>query len=275
MNQGRNSLWCAAIVAFSFALPACGRAEDLWANQPCDGKAAPVDGRFDHSAFDALLKRYVDASGMVDYRTWKEKDAARLDAYLDAAGCVDPSKLASDDERLAFFINVYNAVTIKGILHFYPTKSIREHTADGPGFNLWKNFYFRSPVKNYSLDAIENEVLRKMGEPRIHFGIVCASIGCPKLRNEAYVGSRVRDQLQDQGVAFFKDPSKFRLEAGDGRVSTSSILDWFGSDFGSDENARLKFIARFVEGPAKATLEKGGLKFKFLDYDWSLNEQRK
>jgi uncharacterized protein DUF547 len=262
-----------ASLACFLAVPACSRAEDLFANKPCAGKSPAVDGKFDPSALDALLKRYVDAQGKVDYRTWKEKDSATLDAFVETAGCVDPAALASDDERLAYFIDVYNAVTIQAILHFYPTKSIREHTSETGGFNVWKNFLFRTPAKTYSLDAIENEVLRKMGEPRIHFGIVCASIGCPKLRNEAYVGSRVRDQLQEQGVAFFSDPTKFRLDGS--RVLVSPILNWFGGDFGADEAARLKFVSRFVGEPAKSALAKGGLKIEFQDYDWSLNEQKK
>jgi hypothetical protein len=249
-------------------------AEDLFANRPGDGRAVLTDGRFDHSALDALLRRYVDERGMVDYRTWKATDGEALDSYLDVAGCVDAPALRDDDERLAYWINVYNAVTIKGILHFYPTKSIRDHTSSLFGFNIWKHLYFRTPGKNRSLDEIEHQILRRMGEPRIHFAIVCASIGCPKLRNEAYTGSKVREQLQDQGVSFFKEDSKFRLEAEKGRLYLSPILDWFKEDFGKDESARLKFMSRFVGGPAKERLEKGDLKVKFLDYDWSLNEQK-
>ncbi len=233
-----------------------------------------AERRLAASAWDALLKRYVSDRGLVDYRTWKQNDVPALEKFLDDAGCVDAATLENDDERLAYWINVYNAVTIRGILHFYPTKSIKDHVSRLVGFNIWQDYAFNAAGKDLSLDDIEHGILRRMREPRIHFAIVCAAMGCPRLRTEAYEGARVREQLQDQAIAFFADPSKLRLEMKSRVVHLSPILDWFAVDFGPNDSARLRFVAQFVDEKSRSALEKGGFTIRYLDYDWSLNERR-
>jgi len=231
------------------------------------------NGRIDHSIYDTLLKRYVDQEGFVAYRQLKAQDEARLQAYLDALGDVDPEQLRDRAERLAYWINAYNALTIKGILYFYPTKSIREHVSV-IGYNIWKDYKMQVNGTAYSLDDIEHDILRKMGDPRIHFAIVCASVSCPKLLNEPYTGNRLDDQLTRSTRDFFSDPKKFRIDRSAGSVHQSPIMDWYKDDFGKNKMERLAFIKPFLsDADDRAFLDSSGLKVKNLDYDWHLNDQ--
>ena len=210
------------------------------------GRPVPRDQRvsldeIEHQAWDALLRRYVDAQGLVDYASWKRQDVAALDAYLNELSTGSRTLPAPREARLAFWINAYNAVTIRGILREYPTTSIRNHTARLVGYNIWKDLLLHVDGAQHSLDAIEHDVLRPMGEPRIHFAIVCASIGCPKLLNRAYRPEALESQLQANAKAFFASPKHFQVEQRSVRLSP--ILDWFAQDFGRDQTAQLRTIA--------------------------------
>jgi hypothetical protein len=214
----------------------------------------------------------VDDNGLVAYAAWKQKDEATLEAYLAGIGTVDPDRLSDAPERLAFWINVYNALTIKGILHFYPTKSIRDHVSV-LGYNIWKDFRITIDSRSYSLDDIEHRILRKMDEPRIHFAIVCASIGCPRLLNEAYTGNRLEEQLVRNTRAFFADPNKFRIDRTKRTVWMSTILDWYREDFGKNQQDRLMFIKPYISNDKdRDFLDERELKVKYFDYDWNLND---
>lgn len=129
----------------------------------------------DHTTWSVLLARYVDSDGRVDYRRWKANanDMRLLDAYLIRLSSGDPQSDSTREARLAFWINAYNAVTVRGILREYPTTSIRNHTAKLWGYNIWKHLQLYVGGRAYSLDQIEHDVLRNMQEPRIHFAIVC------------------------------------------------------------------------------------------------------
>jgi hypothetical protein len=129
--------------------------------------------------------------------------------------------------------------------------------------------------KVYSLNDIEHKILRKMGEPRIHFAIVCASVGCPKLLNEAYTGVNLDRRLEDQAIHFFAQQRNFRIDRARKTVHLSSILDWFGEDFGGSDSAKLDFVSKYLsKAKDREFLRSGGLKVKYLDFDWSLNEQK-
>lgn len=236
----------------------------------------PVE-RIDHSAWNELLRKYVDASGLVDYRNWKASvgDIQILDTYLThlSAATFDPT--SSRESQLAFWINAYNAVTVRGILREYPTTSIRNHTPKVYGYNIWNDLQLLVTGKSYSLDTIEHQVLRKMGEPRIHFAIVCASMGCPRLLNEAYVAERLDDQLTLNAHAFFADPAKFSADARSGAIRLSPILKWFAEDFGVDSPAQLKAIAPYLSESVRPLAESGRARVNYLDYDWGLNELAK
>ena len=230
----------------------------------------------DHQIWDTLLREYVDQDGMVNYRDWKasREDMRRLDNYIQALSAANLSAPVSRSAKLAFFINAYNAVTIKGILREYPTSSIRNHTAKLLGYNIWKDLQLYVGGVPLSLDAIEHKMLRKLSEPRIHFAIVCASIGCPRLLSEAYVADRLDQQLESSAIDFFRRSPNFKFDRQSKTFYLSSILDWFGEDFGRSRSARLKSISRWVPaGPARQAAALGEGNVEFLDYDWGLNEQ--
>lgn len=230
----------------------------------------------DHSIWDELLKKYVDKNGLVNYRAFKASDAdmTSIVEYLNQLSTAGPDKLASNDAELAFWINAYNAVTVHGILREYPTTSIRNHTAKFFGYNIWHDLQLYVGGNLYSLDQIEHKILRKKDEPRIHFAIVCASIGCPRLLNEAYVAAKVNEQLEENAKDFFSRSQNFRYQHEQQKMQLSSIMDWFGEDFGANQAARLKEIAKWLptEDAQRAAI-RNSVTISYLDYDWKLNSQ--
>jgi len=123
---------------------------------------------------------------------------------------------------LAYWINAYNALTVEGILRVYPTTSIRNHTAKLFGYNIWKKLYLYSGGGKINLDSIEHKVLRKMDEPRIHFAIVCASIGCPRLLNKAYASDRIDNQLTTNAIDFFSRSQNLQFDSRNSVIHMSS-----------------------------------------------------
>ena len=228
-----------------------------------------------HERLDALLKKYVDEDGYVDYSAWQtsRNDRRALLIYLAEIGRADLSKRATKEAKLALWINAYNAVTVEGILRVYPTSSIRNHTKK-LGYNMWEDLPLLVDGRKFSLDDIEHKVLRKLGEPRIHFAIVCASVGCPRLRAEAYTKDKMEKQLADNARDFFSRRQNLQVSASSNRVYLSSILDWFGKDFGSSQSARLKTIRPYLPVSAQRIVDSGKARITFLDYDWKLNDQK-
>ena len=214
-------------------------------------------------------------AGFVNYRAWKDStpDVQKLDQYLAHLSTGNTSLKAKRANQFAFWINAYNAVTVKGILREYPTTSIRNHTARFVGYNIWHDLLLPVGGQPYSLDQIEHKVLRPMGDPRIHFAIVCASIGCPPLLNEAYTGEKLDDQLDENAKQFFADPEKFAATSR-GELKLSQILKWFPEDFGDSQTTRLKMIAPYLPTQAARSLALSGkARVSYLEYDWGLNDQ--
>ncbi len=231
--------------------------------------------QIDHSDWNHLLQKYVNQDGMVNYRAWhaSASDRQALSTYLSHLSTGSVNSKASTDAKLAFWINAYNAVTIAGILREYPTTSIRNHTPRVFGYNIWKDLQLYVDGQPRSLNHIEHEILRKLNEPRIHFAIVCASISCPRLLNEAYTADRIQQQLDDNARDFFSRRQNFQHS--DGQFQLSAILDWFGSDFGPTQAQRLKSIAVWLPTErAQQLADSGGVQVSYLDYNWKLNEQR-
>ncbi len=245
------------------------------------GSSVPADRRvsfdqIDHAEWDALLRKYCDAKGMVDYVAWHRTgpDRQRLETYLARLSAADPKRTAAGAAKMAFWINAYNAVTIHGILREYPTTSIRNHTAKIFGYNIWDDLLLPVGDRTYSLNQMEHDVLRKMGDPRIHFAIVCASIGCPPLLNGAYLPQELDKQLTTNAKRFFADREKFRYDAAKKTMQLSPILKWFAEDFGADRAAQLRTIGPFLpDQSARALAASGEASVSYLDYDWSLNDQ--
>ncbi len=229
-----------------------------------------------HSPWDLLLRKYVDRQGMVNYTAWKASrgDLQALDAYLAALSRANPDQPASREAKLAFWINAYNAVTIQGILREYPTRSIRNHTAKVVGYNIWDDLLLPVGGRQYSLNQMEHDILRKAGEPRIHFAVVCASIGCPRLLNQAYTSAQLDAQLTSNTQHFFADRAKFNYDGQSRRINISPILKWFAEDFGASQAQQLATIAPYLpDGGARRLATSGTATVSYLSYDWDLNEQ--
>ena len=211
-----------------------------------------------HEQWTSALKIYVDSEGNVNYAKWKN-DTTALDNYISSLEENPPAKYWSKNDSLSYFINAYNAVTVKLILDNYPLKSIRKLVTP------WRFKRINLDGKKVSLNHIEHNILRKMGEPRIHFAINCASASCPKLLNKAFYSHTIEKQLEAVTKDFIND--KKRNLIGEKEMSVSRIFQWFAGDFGTKKE-RHAFIRRYAqESVAK------NAKLRFLNYDWSLNEK--
>ena len=266
---------CAALIAdFGPKRDALGEHDLSPVNQFAAGAVA-LD-QVDHSAWDGLLKKYVDRDGMVNYKAWKAsaRDRALLKQYLSTLSRSDPRQRSTRAGQLAFWINAYNALTIQGILDVYPTSSIRKHTAVAFGYNIWKDLMLPVGDRKYSLNDIEHKILRKAGEPRIHFAIVCASIGCPRLLNEAYTRTRLEQQLAANTRDFFGRAKNLQVDPRRRQVRVSAILKWFGADFGPSPRKALGKLAQYMpDNATRSLIASGDFSVTFLDYNWDLNQQ--
>jgi len=226
---------------------------------------AAAGGMVDHGIYAELLAKHV-RNGVVSYAGFKAEEA-RLDQYLKVLEQVDPESLPRE-EQFAFYINAYNAWTIKLILTGYPgVKSIKDlgSLLQSP----WKKELVRIHGEVLSLDDIEHSILRpRFKDPRVHFAIVCASKSCPPLISEPYRGATLDAQLIRVTSDFLNRPLNSRLEGDTLRVS--SIFKWFAEDFNKDV---VGFYLRFAQGELKQSLLAGRdrIEVKYLDYDWSLN----
>ena len=247
---------------------------------------------FDHgyAAWGALLEKHVrylpgGNASRVDY-AGMARDGARLDAVLAEFEKVPRAEFDAwtKPQREAFLINAYNAFTVKKILTRYPAlQSIRDF---GSFFgNPWKDRFFTLFGAPAYLDMIEHEMLRKEGaydEPRVHVAVVCASVGCPMLRNEPFLPDRLDAQLEDAMRRFLSDRSRNRYDAQARRLEVSRIFDWYGKDFehGWHGYTSVKsMLARYADLLAdrpedRAAIRAGTAEVAFLDYDWSLNDAK-
>lgn len=217
--------------------------------------------------YNELLSKYVSDKGNVNYTGFKqEKDKFQM--YLDYLSSNKPDEGESDKIKLAYWINAYNAFTIKLIIDNYPIESITKlHPIFYiPGVNtVWHEKFFKIEGEEMSLDQIEHEILRKQFEEvRIHFAINCASKSCPQLRNEAYSANKLEEQLSDQTRKFLKDDSKNTLS--ENEVEISKIFSWFKGDFDS-EGGVISFMNKYSD-----VLVSADARVNYKHYDWRLNE---
>lgn len=215
--------------------------------------------KVDHKVWDSLLRTHVNENGRVDYEGFL-KDSVKLHAYLHSLSNNPPETHWSKSEKLAYYINTYNAYTVALILRDYPIKSIKDIS------NPWSKKFIPIDGQNYSLNNIEHGILRKMDEPRIHFAVNCASISCPKLLNKAYIPEQLEEQLDMVTKAFINGPEN-EIQAKE--VALSKIFKWYRGDFEVDgKNDLLGFINRFSN---VAIHEEAKISFK--EYNWQLNIQ--
>ena len=263
--DGRRSWLCGVVIALVAAFGA--------------PHVAAEERTFDHAPFDRLLNAYV-VSGLVDYEAFAA--APEFRAYLGTLAAFDPLLLGRD-EQLAFWINVYNAYTIQLInVHGerHSIRNINKSFGFVKGSGPWNEKLAVVGGKAYGLDEIEQDIIRPTyHEPRIHFALVCAAVGCPPLRSEAYVGARLDAQLEHQGRLFLTmQPEKNRVDVAARTVYLSPIFLSFRdyrNDFGGSDAAIGDYVARFYPaGPEQALLRSGQFNIRQTVYDWTLNSRR-
>lgn len=223
------------------------------------------DTRFDHNLYGEVLDTYVK-NGRVDYRFLKSNPQL-LNVYLDKVANLSPDLLTSmpGDEQIAFYINTYNALTLKAIIEYYPVKSIKDISG------VWNKLKWKVGQRMLTLNDIEHQILRKIyREPRVHFALVCASKGCPVLDNKLFTGNNLNKQLDLATREFINNQAKVRLDQDNNILYISPIFRWYRKDF----NNVKRFISNYLNEDKSAFVKNRRLRIRYLEYDWSLNEQR-
>jgi hypothetical protein len=210
-----------------------------------------------HTKWNVLLQKNVSKNGIVDYKGF-QKDSKQLQSYLDVLAANVPTKSWSKNAVLAYWINAYNAYTVKLILDNYPVKSIKDIN------DPWGKKFFTLGTSKYSLEQIEHEILRKMSEPRIHFAINCASFSCPNLLNEAYTDANLEKQLTTVAKNFINDKSKNTITSN--KVEISKIFDWFSGDF-KKKGTVIDFLNQYSSIKINSNA-----KISYKEYNWTLND---
>lgn len=221
-------------------------------------KAKPVS----HELWEKLLKKYVSDEGKVNYAEWK-KEGSELDKYLKILESAHPNESWSSNERKAYWINAYNAFTVKLILNHYPVKSIKD--IGGALSSPWDIRFITIEGKSYHLNELEHQILRPIfKDPRIHFAINCASFSCPKLLNQAITADQIEEQLNRLAKSFLSDTKRNILKTD--TVQISEIFKWFQEDF-VQQGSLIDFLNQYAEIKiaSNATVQ-------YLDYNWNLNE---
>lgn len=219
-------------------------------------KEEPVKPAFNHDAFNSLLSKHVSASGKVNYKGFKA-DEAKLDAYLKTLENTPLDPNWSRSKQMAYYINAYNAATIKLILKNWPVKSIMDLHGGKP----WDVKWVKLGGKTLSLNAIENDILRpKYNDARIHFAVNCAAKSCPPLLNKAWTAGNLNKYLDQQARSFINNPTFNALAAGN--VEISKIFDWYAADFGD--------ITDYLNQYAKTEINDNA-KVAYKEYNWALN----
>ena len=245
--------------------------------------AAAAHGKdFDHSAWDRVLKQYEAEAGRVDYAALRA-NREEFDRYIVQIAARSPESHPQDfpsrEAQLAYWINAYNALTVRGVIDNWPTKSVRDL---GFLFGFFRRSDYTVGGKKVSLNTIEHDVIRKQfSEPRVHFALVCASLGCPKLRREAYVPERLEQQLEDGARHFINEARNLAVDSAGQRVTVSKIFDWYGGDFEKYVKARglsktaspiLDYVLQYAnDANQSAILALKSPKVDYADYSWEIN----
>jgi len=218
-----------------------------------------------HELWNELLAKFVTPEGVVNYKGFI-KEKAKLQKYLDLVSANFPGKNWTKEEEMAYWINGYNAFTVKLIVDHYPVESIKDIAGKIPMINSpWDIKFFKIGGVDFDLNTIEHSILRKkFEEPRVHFSINCASISCPKLRNEAFTAEKLASQLEIQATYFINNPKKNKITPKE--IAVSPIFNWFEADF-IKKGDLLSFLQPYTKIELTPTMP-----LVYLDYDWNLNE---
>jgi hypothetical protein len=226
----------------------------------------------DFSSWDQMLRQYVDDQGKVDYQSW-QTCAQPLKDWLHQLAQLELNSIPDPNQRLAFWLNLYNALVIDQVLEVYPIASIRPTILGIPNWFAFLQF-FEKPVyqmgeRFYTLNDIEHKVIRpEFRDPRIHFALVCAAMGCPLLRNQAYQPEQLQSQLEEDARRFINNFQKVRYQPP--FLYCSKIFQWYQQDFISHSHSIPQYVAQYLSPsvPLTATTP-----IRYLNYDWSLNQR--
>jgi hypothetical protein len=226
------------------------------------GLSFSEEARFDHGLYEKVLRGFV-ANGFVNYRALKE-NPEDLEAYIGTIGEFAPEALASlpRDERMAFYINAYNAFTLKAVIDYYPIRSIRSI----PG--VWDKRRFTIAGEEVTLNHVEHRILRKeFNEPRIHFTLVCASRGCPRLNELPFEGRRMESMLEGETRRFISDQSRNKIDRTKNILYLSTIFKWFKKDFGDV----ITYVSQYLPADDVRYIREARPVIRYR-YDWTLND---
>lgn len=272
----------------------CAACTEITPKLSIDGRSEAFPAGFSHRAFDQVLKQSVDSDGLVDYASLKKMPEI-LEHYYSAVVRYSPDshpeRFPTESERLAYWINGYNAAAIKIVLEYYPIPSVTAvkppralfFMPDKSGFFLFQRVCYGGI--DTSLYGLENRVIReRFAEPRVHFVLNCASRGCPRLPREAFEGRDLDRQLERETRRFFSEARNFRVDVEAKRVYLSSILDWYREDFIDWLERRypnrkadlLQFARLYLDQAGRRKLDRlpADYSIEFIDYDWRLNDQK-
>jgi hypothetical protein len=277
------------VVVVSFCLKSSAQETQEQARHPAGGQG------FDFSDYALVLKTFVNDKAMVNYKQLKAQPQ-RLEAFITAMAKLEPDRYEawSEKDKIAFWLNAYNGLTLKVIIDNYPIKASFLRSRIYPKNSIrqiagvWDEISFNVMGRKLTLEHIEHKILRvKFNDPRIHMAMVCAAMGCPPLRNEPYGGAKLDEQLDGQARRFLANSAKFNIDRSEGRLYVSPIFKWFAEDFakrygpesnlgGRDkrESAVLNFIASYLPEADKKYVLTGSYDVEYLTYNWSLNEQQ-
>ena len=283
MNLTKSYTLTVGLLIFSFfALTAVGPCQqDQGTRYSYEGISANAFDAAKEIEYDSLLQKYVDNDNLIKYQKWTENtsDLQGLKNVLTAMGNADDSSMSLDAKK-SFYINAYNALTIDLILSHYnetmggggsPYPGVRSiRNISNLDSKVWDHFKWRVAGKQRSLNDIEHRILRPMGDARIHFAIVCASVGCPPIYKHAFSENTLNQVLDELANSFVNSGRSTTFDKVNRIISTSHILNWFGQDFVASFGSLKSFFARYVTVIPSQEVESYSIKFH--DYDWSLNE---
>ena len=250
---------CSVFFLYHFRVEADSRTQ-----QPAEGTA------FSHDLFDQVLQEHVNKNGRVNYTKLKA-NPEKLEAYLDLLAVANPTEW-SYNEQLTFWINAYNALVIKGVIDHYPTTSVRKVKWFNGFFSRLK---FQAAGKTYTLNEIEHGILREeFPDPRVHFAIVCASFSCPPLSNRAFSAETIEERLETATFNFIQNPEQVRIDRAKRRVYVSKIFKWYDDDFKEGYEGVADFLADYLPPEDAEFLASKDVEFEYLNYDWTLNDQK-
>lgn len=239
------------------------------------GELPDAAGRvIDYSVFDDLLRKYL-SDGAVDYAKWKKDDLVPFEGYIRALADVSLEG-AGDDEKKAFWINAYNAITIYAVLKHIPDNSLLRRVFS---VQMVRGFFdkieYSVAGESLTLNDIENIKLRAgFNDPRIHFVIVCASGSCPKLQNSVFSAAGLDERLDASTRIFLRDTGLNRLDRKNGVLYLSQIFNWFKEDMSDGSGTVIDFVKKYIDEPDAVYLDNTEVRVKYLNYNWFINVKK-